>query len=157
MNASLLSSPVTLPGYLIEVDFDPPRYWSTRGPQLWGGKTWVSHAWQFSVDKLTLPGGDPNMTALILAQGVVGRQVRVWVFYGSFVDDTNTELLFDGVCDGAPNLVDPIDLKLFDQAIPVLFAPRQRIRPELGFSVLPQKGVKVQWNNITIEFKDSAK
>jgi hypothetical protein len=152
-----LTAPVTLPGYLIELDFVPPRYFSTRGAQMWAGLTWVSSGWSFTADKLSLPGGDPTMTQLILSQGVVARRARVWMFYGLTADDTNLQLVYDGVCDGAPNLVDPLELALFDRTAAVLFAPRQRIRPERGFSVLPQKGLKIVWNNITFLFKDDPK
>src|SRR6185295_8938231 len=149
MRPSDLAAPVTLPGYLIEIAFAPVRYFSTRGVQTWATHTWVSSGWRFTTDRLSLPGGDPAMTQLILSQGVVSRRVRVWMFYGMVADDTNTQLLYDGVCDGAPTLVGSITLALFDRAMAVLFAPRQRMRPELGFSVLPQKGLKLVWNLTT--------
>lgn len=151
------AAPVTLPGYLIEVDFAPVRYFSTRGLQLWANQTWVSSGWVFTDGKLVLPGGDPEMVRLILSQGIVGRVVKVWSFYGQTADDTNTQLLYVGVCDGASNLVGSITIGLFDNAISVLYAPRRRFRPELGFSVLPQKGLKIVWNSITIIFKDQPK
>jgi hypothetical protein len=151
------AAPVTLPGYLIEVDFAPPRYFSTRGLQTWGSQTWVSGAWVYTDGKLTLPGGDPEMTRLILAQGIVGKQVKVWTFYGQTADDTNTDLLFVGVADGASNLVGSISIGLFDNAVSVLYAPRRRFRPEFGFSVLPQKGLKIVWNSITFILKDQPK
>ena len=157
MRPSDLAAPVKLPGYLNAIDFAPPRYFSTRGVQTWAGNTWVSSGWRYTDDRLNLPGGDPAMTRLILSQGVVSRRVRVWLFYGLIADDTNTQLVFDGVCDGAPNLVDSISITLFDRAMAVLFAPRKRIRAENGFSVLPQKGFKLQWNLVTFEFKDDAK
>jgi hypothetical protein len=31
--------------------------------------------------------------------------------------------------------------------------PRERIRPENGFSVLPQAGLRVAWGDVIIEFK----
>ena len=149
-----LTAAVTLPGYLIEVDFDPPRYFSTRGLQNWAGQEWASSGWTFADDRLSLPGGDPAMARLILAQGVVGRRVLVWLFYGSAAADTNTELVFDGVTDGAPTLVGSVVLTLFDQTISVMYAPRARIRADGGFSVLPQKGLKIKWNATTFQFKD---
>jgi hypothetical protein len=152
-----LDAPITKPGYLIEIDFDPPRYFSTRGVQGFSDLTWVTSAWVFSTNKLTLPGGDPAMTQLILSQGVVGRRVRVWTFYGDYADDLNTVLTYDGVIDGASNLAQSIALGLYDRAIAVLYAPRQRISPELGFSVLPQKGRKIKWNETTFVFKDDPK
>jgi hypothetical protein len=152
-----VTAPVTLPGYLIEIDFAPPRYYSTRGLQTWASQTWVSGAWIFSGQQLALPGGDPAMVQLILSQGVVGRVVRVWTFYGNTATDTNTELTFAGVCDGAPSLIGDIRLTLFDRAMAVMFAPRQRFRPELGFSVLPQKNFRIEWNGTTIVFKDQPK
>jgi hypothetical protein len=151
-----LTAPVTLPGYLIEVAFDPPRYFSTRGVQLWATHTWVSSGWVYTEDKLELPGGDPAFTQLILSQGVVGRVVRVWMFYGNTASDANTVLTYEGVIDGAPSLVNGITLTLFDRAIATLYAPRRRVRAELGFSVLPQRGLKIVWNGITIVFKDQA-
>jgi len=153
---ALLASPVTLPGYLIEVEFDPPRYFSTRGVQTWAGNTWASSGWIFN-GKLSLPGGDPAMTRLILSQGVVGRRVRVWTFYGETADDTNTELTYDGVADGASDLTGNTSINLFDNSIAVLFAPRRRIRPEYGFSVLPQKGLRIKWNGVVLIFKDDPK
>jgi hypothetical protein len=152
-----VSAPVTRPGYLIEIGFAPVRYFSTRGVQSWGGHTWVSSGWQFSGQQLILPGGDPAMTQLILSQGVVGRAVRVWLFYGATASDTNTEVTFVGVIDGAPSLINDVRLTLFDRAMAVMFAPRQRFRPELGFSVLPQKGLRIEWNNTVIVFKDQPK
>jgi hypothetical protein len=151
------SAPVTRPGYLIEIGFAPVRYFSTRGLQSWSGHTWVSSGWVFSGQQLTLPGGDPSMTQLILSQGVVGRVVRVWLFYGEVATDTNTELTFSGVIDGAPALINDVRLTLFDRAMAIMYAPRQRFRPELGFSVLPQKGLRIDWNNVVIIFKDQPK
>jgi hypothetical protein len=151
------NAPVTLPGYLIEIDFSPVRYFSTRGLQMWGGHTWVSSGWTFGGDRLVLPGGDPEMTRLILAQGVVSRRIRIWSFYGVTADDTTLDLLFDGVCDGAGNLIGSIALALFDNSQAVLFAPRRRVRPENGFSVLPQKGLKIVWNSTTFVLKDEPK
>jgi hypothetical protein len=161
MNARIapadLAQPITKPGQLIEIDFSPPRYFSTRGVQGYGGKTWVTGAWVFATDRLTLPGGDPAMTQLVLSQGVVGRRVRVWTFIGDYADDTNTELTYDGVIDGASDLIDPVTLMLFDRSISVMYSPRQRIRADTGFSVLPQKGLKITWKGIKFVFKDDPK
>jgi hypothetical protein len=150
-----LTAAVTLPGYLIEFDFSPPRYFSTRGLQNWASKAWASSGWTFDADKLSLPGGDPAMARLILSQGVVGKRVRVWIFYGNFADDTNTQLVFDGVADGAPSLVGSVVVTLFDQSIAVMYGPRARIRADGGFSVLPQKGLKIKWNGTTFQLKDN--
>ena len=150
-----LAAPVTQPGYLIEVDFDPPRYYSSRGLQTWASQTWASSAWTFADDKLTLPGGDPAMARLILSQGIVGRRVRVWLFYGTTATDADTQLVFDGVADGAPTLVGSVVVTLFDQSIAVMYAPRARIRADGGFSVLPQKGLKIKWNGTTFLLKDN--
>ena len=150
-----LAAPITQPGYLIEVDFDPPRYFSTRGLQTWASQTWASSGWTFADDKLTMAGGDPAMARLILQQGIVGRRVQVWLFYGNFADDTNIQLVFDGVADGAPNLVGSVVVTLFDQSIAVMYGPRTRIRASGGFSVLPQKGLKIKWNGTTFLLKDN--
>jgi len=155
MDAALLAAPVTAPGYLIEIGFDPIRRYSTRGLQAYAGQTWIGGAgWTYEGNALRVPGGDPVLTRLILSQGVVGRTARVWMFYGDTAHDGTTQLVVDGFCDGAPALTDSIVLPIFEDAAGMMYAPRKRLRPETGFNVLPQPGLKLYWNGATIVLND---
>lgn len=149
---ALLTAPVTKPGYLVQIDFLPPLYMSTRGIFDWGGRTWVASGIVYSKDQLSIPGGDLNMTRLCLQQGVTDRRVQVWAFYGDVATNDTVDLQFDGFIDGATSLFNPITLPLYSDSAAGLYGPRVMIRAETGFNVLPPPGFTMQWNGGTIKF-----
>jgi hypothetical protein len=148
---------VTLPGYLVRVDFAPPLYLSSRGPITWGGNDWA--AWDIEVSGLSVDGAssaqtgslrlgntDYSIGALVLLQSVAGRGVSVWKYYGDAPNDPL--LIFAGVADDST--IDPdggaVAIGLQQAGGATLFCPRTVISRAAGFSQLPPRGTIINWN-----------
>lgn len=149
---------VTLPGFFIEILFSSPLRVSTRGEMDWNGSTWVELGAQvtgLSEDgtqssqsaSASFEDDDQTMSALVLGEGVAGRSVRIWKFYGDSPDAADPVQRFDGVCDTASG--DPesgrVSISFVQPADKVLYSPRRRVTREQGFSVLPPKGTLIRW------------
>jgi hypothetical protein len=154
--AAELSRPVTLPGYLIQMDLDgiTLRY-STRGVQTFNGELWTPSPWLYRDGMLTIQGGDPVIASILLSHDLYNRRVRVWMFYGETVTPETLWPLFDGVIDGMPQAIDNIVLRLWQTSAATVYAPRGIINREAGFSVLPAPGLTFEWNGVIITFGES--
>jgi hypothetical protein len=151
-----LSKPVTLPGYLIQIDLDglTLRY-STRGAQTHAGQTWQPSPWVYREGSLTVQGGDPAIASVLLSHDIYNRRVQVWMFYGEQVTPETLWPLFDGVIDGMPQVIDNIVLRLWQVSGATVYAPRGIINRESGFSVLPSPGLVFEWNGVIIQFGEA--
>ena len=153
---------VTLPGYLVAIDFATPVYLSSRGDLTWNSKSWV--AWAVRIIGLAIDGAasaqdgtlilgntDYTMGALVLAEGVAGRAVSVWKLYGETPALADPVLVFSGVADGATINPDGGDVTItLQQAGGVtLYCPRTYINRASGFSHIPADGTLIQWNGET--------
>lgn len=145
--------PITKPGYLVELGFNPVLRFSTRGDQTFGGQLYVgSMIAQYDVGskRLTLLNPDNAISAIVLAEGVADRYARVWQFYGDAANTNATMVVFDGFIDGAPVIsAAKVTLSLYNESAGALFSPRFRINYQNGFRVLPVPGLKLEWNDAT--------
>jgi hypothetical protein len=149
-----LYKPVTLPGYLIQIDLPGValRY-TTRGPVTHDGNLWVSAGWEFKGNVLQLAGGDPAIARLLASGDIYNARVQVWIFYGEVPIPSAVLKMFDGYIDGIPELVESITLTLWQSSASRVYAPRTIINVQNGFSVLPPVGLKFEWAGRTIELK----
>lgn len=153
---------VTRPGYLIEIAFSTTVRFSSRGTISWSGQTWTAYDCNvrgLGVDSsevqtegaLDIGNADLVMSTLILSEGVSGRAVRVWKFYGDASALADPVLLFDGMADEATISDNGRVLITLQQAGGrTLYCPRTYITPDAGFHWLPPQGQKITWNGETI-------
>ena len=156
------SAPVTLPGYLVEIDFATPIYLSSRGNLTWNGQSWI--AWDVRITglgidgaassqngNLTLGNTDYTIGALVLQQGAAGQVVKVWKFYGEAPAAADPVLVFAGVADAAA--IDPdngtVTMTLQQEGGITQFSPRTYITYASGFSHIPPSGTVIHWNGDT--------
>lgn len=150
---------ITMPGFLLEILFPggPARFCS-RGDQSVLGSDWVG--WDLQIGGLQFQGAnssagvtialgnsDMSIGALVLAEGVVGRAVRIWIFYGNAPIDEDTQLVFAGLALSAriPE-VGPVTIPASPRAASVLRLPKRYVTKEGGFSILPARGAKITVN-----------
>jgi hypothetical protein len=160
--AAATAADVTLPGYLVEIDFATPVYLSSRNTLPWNGQTWV--AWDIAVDQLgtdgttasqtgslTLGNTDYTLGAMVLGEGAAGRPVHVWKFYGTAPALADPVLMFYGVADQAT--IDPdrgtVSITLQQEGGITQFCPRTYINQASGFNHIPPSGTVIHWNGDT--------
>lgn len=153
---------VTRPGYLIEIAFSTTVRLSSRGTIDWSGQTWSAYdcsvrglaadSAEVQTDgALDIGNADLAMSAYILGDGVSGRAVRVWKFYGDATALADPVLLFDGIADEAVIADDGrVSITLQQAGGRTLYCPRTYITPDAGFNWLPAQGQKITWNGETI-------
>ncbi|MGE0289691.1 MAG: hypothetical protein AB7I42_25625 [Bradyrhizobium sp.] len=150
------SGQITRPFYLIELVMASATYrWSSRQTVDWNSQTWTQNGVQ--VDELrdlaggaqegriSLPNHDRAASALVLAERINGRPIRIWQLYGDAphaIDDAVA--LFDGYCDGAPNVAaSRVSIEITSAGMENEDAPR--LRWELFSSHIPPSGTVISW------------
>lgn len=100
-----IAKAVTSPGYLVEIDTQPPVRFSTRGSLVYDGNLYLDGA---SVRKVApgaskaeiqIPNHDNAASALVLGYGLEDVAVRIYAIHGDA--PTARDLLWSGVIDGA--------------------------------------------------------
>ena len=150
---------VTTPGYLVEIDFDPPLLLSSRGDVTsFLGQDW--QAWDVSISGLGLDGQKPgqggtltlgdhdlSISSLVLGQGVAGRDVFVYRYFGDAVEsEDDAVLVFQGVAGKASGgMSGRLQIALLVRETSVLFSPRRYMTSEL-FSAIPAAGETITFN-----------
>jgi hypothetical protein len=149
----------TTPAFLVEILFDPPLHLSSRGDRSLLGSDWEE--WDVGVSgigqdsaagaggqaSLKLGNTDLSISTVILSQGIAGRQVTIWQFYGSAPDSDDVMEVFRGIAGEASISGDravAIALKREEQS--VLFSPRNYITRKEGFSFLIAPGTIMNFN-----------
>lgn len=158
--SSGVGAAVTAPGYFIEITWasSTGRY-STRGTLTWNSQTWT--ATDVRVSGLATDAGSPSIGGalrfgnadlaigtLILSDGVAGRAIRIWAFYGdSNPGASDPVLLFDGIGDGAAlDDVGSATIELAQSGGVTLYVPRLYMTQAAGFNWLPADGQIVEFN-----------
>lgn len=152
---------VTAPGFLVELAFSSPVRFSTRGSVQWNGNPWPARGATISglaydigspQQGGTLRINDPDlaMSALVLLEGMVGRSVNVWKFYGEALADGDPVQIFAGAGDAVT--ISPSDrsiqVSLVQRGPTQLYAPRRFMTRANGFSILPVAGRIVAFNGV---------
>jgi len=152
--STAVAQPVTQPGYLIQIDADSTLRYSSRATMSYNGQSWLGGA---RVDRLdTARGGDaavalPNvdnaLSALILADALTDKRIRIWGIYSD--SPTDAELLFDGLVDGA-DAIGALEcvLNLTDNGSARSSIPDVTIGPPLANHLVPP-GTQISWGTTT--------
>jgi len=161
--ASGISDPVTRPGYFIFIAFASAVYYSTRGTLDWNEHTWIAADIEVSglafdaldsaqSGSLVIGNADGVIGALILGEGVAGRAISIWAFYGDADPATADPVqLFSGVGDTA-SLDDKgrATIGIVRPESTTLYTPRRYITAAEGFHWLPPDGMQVTWGGETV-------
>jgi hypothetical protein len=108
--AAALGAPVQRPAILVELAFSPVKRWSSYAELAWDGQTWLKEdvsVESLEVGALTLSGalrlgnGDGAAAALVRAQGVQDRGVRIWGYDAAATGAADVVWLADGICAAA--------------------------------------------------------
>ncbi len=157
--SSGVAAAVTTPGYFVEFGWSTTGRYSTRGTLTWNAQTWTAtdvrvagladDAASAALDGTLIFGNaDLAIGTLVFAQGVAGKSVRVWAFYGDTAPGASDPVLvFDGIADSA-TFADggPVTIKIMQAATATLWIPRLYMTPDAGFHFLPADGQIVEWN-----------
>lgn len=159
-----VSQTVTLPGYLVALEFESQTVrLSSRGDVTWGGYTWLSYSLEvlgLASDgagdvsgTLRIGNTDNTLSALILGEGIAGRPVTIYAFYGDAPASDEVEEVFAGQGDEAGVNLASAEIKLISDSIARVLLPRGRITPATGFNHLTPPKTVLTWNGekITLE------
>jgi hypothetical protein len=161
--ASAVTAAVTLPGYLIEIAFGTALRLSTRGTLSWNSLTWTAADARLSgiaVDgassslngELMIGNTDLAIGAQVLSEGVAGRSVSVWAYYGETPALADPVKVFEGVAnEAAIPESGPVRISLQQASSTTLFCPRTYLTAASGFSFLPAEGQIITWNGETVQ------
>lgn len=147
---------VTTPAYLVEIAFSVVSRLSSRGEQAWNGQTWLGGRlgkvsglkWDEKGQQsgaLELINTDLLYSALVLGEGVAGRKVRIWKFYGDNPAVSDPVEVFNGEADEADIGADAVRITLSGENILAFYAPRRFIGASTGFNHLTPSGRKITW------------
>jgi hypothetical protein len=109
---------------------------------------------------ITLQDPDRTVTALVLDEGIDGKTVRVWAYYGDVPQLTAVDLwspieLFYGIVGECS--INPgggrVNLELISSASRVQFSPRLRITRANGFNWLPARGTVIEFGGERFEIQ----
>lgn len=157
--SSGVAAAVTTPGYFVEFGWSSTGRYSTRGTLTWNSQTWTATDVRVSgladdssssalEGVLQFANADLAIGALVFAQGVAGKTVRVWSFYGdSNPGASDPVLVFDGIADSAQfRDGGPVVIRIMQQAASTLYIPRIYMTPAAGFNWLPADGQLIEFN-----------
>lgn len=137
---------ITKPGYLVQLSFAIPLYFSSRGTHNYLSQTWVDMGFDYQDGRLIIPDVSGALTAVIKAEGVSDLPVTITQFYGDAPVATASEIIFSGFADGAPALGPRVEITLYQESDAGLYAPRLIVTQAVGFHVLPAPGYVLFWN-----------
>lgn len=148
----------TQPGWLVEIGFETPLRLSSRGTVEVLGNTftgWDVQVTGIAIDAakpatagtLTLGDHDQSISALVLGEGLAGREVRVWRYFAEAVEDDDPVLMFYGVAGASSGgAARRVTAALIAREASVLYSPRRYLTRETGFSFLPPAGKVITFN-----------
>ena len=157
--ATELGLTVTRPGYLVEIVFATSTLrLSTLGDLSYGGFTWVAGDIKVSgmaraerggqAGSLSIGNADLAIGALVLADGVADRSIRIWSVWAGAPSDAVLE--FDGIGDSADISGLRVNIRLVSDHRRYAYSPRRFISPATGFNVLLPAGSKISLGGQTI-------
>lgn len=151
--STALGAPVQRPAVLVELAFSPVKRWSSYADITWGGQTWTKEdvtVESLEVGALSLTGslrlgnGDGAMAALVLAQGVQDRAVRLWGYDAGATATGDVVWLADAVCSGLQISLEAVRIELRHRCEYTL-APRTFVS-EADFAPLVPAGTVIKIN-----------
>lgn len=119
--STALGAPVQRPALLVELAFSPVKRWSSYSDLTWAGVNWTKEdvtLESLQVGALSLTGalrignGDGAIAALVRAQGVQDRSVRIWGYDAGATAAGDVVWLADGICGAAQIGADAVRIEL---------------------------------------------
>lgn len=151
-----VTAPITVPFWLVELEMATATYrWSSRHELDWNGHTWAQSGVQVDTLRdlaggaqegtISLPNHDRAASALVLAERINGRPVRIWKLYGQPPYAVGDAILkFSGVADGTPNVAAPrVSIEINGVGLDNQEAPR--LLWDLFSNHIPPAGSVISW------------
>lgn len=158
--------PITVPRYLVEIDFPSPFRASSGGIINWNGLVFVPFGMKVkglgsdsttSASTGSIVFNDLNnaLGTLILGQTFGGAPITVWVYYGDPAGPgyslglTDPTEIFSGYGGDAKFDINngTIEVSMQQANGPGTYIPRFYLTRENGFSFLPAPGTVLTWGN----------
>lgn len=163
-----IGNPVTTPAYFVEILFSSPLRLSTRGTLPWNGNTWNARGITISglgydigtsqqSGTLMIIDDEFDISTLVLREGVTGRGINVWKFYGSTPAPADPQQIFAGVGDASTLDAQrgTVSIALVQRGATELYSPRRFQTRAGGFSILPVTGRIIYWNGVNYKLERS--
>lgn len=156
--ATELGLTITRPGYLVEIGFSSVLRLSTLGPLNYSGYTWLPADIRVSglsrneqgqqAPALSIGNAGLDYGALILAEGIADRPVRIWSVWAGAPAEAMPE--FDGIGDDAEIKDLRIAIKLVNADRRYAYSPRRFIGPQTGVNVRLPAGKRITVGGMTV-------
>lgn len=150
-----VAGPITTPAYLVELGFSTPIRLSTRGALTYAGVSWFAGGVTVSslatgqggakACTISVPNNQFAYSSIVLAETASGKKVRVWKLFGEppYADD-DAVLMFEGLIDDVPDLVDNVTFNCSTQNMRTTSIPNVTIGAPY-FSNMPRPGQSITW------------
>lgn len=158
-----VSGQVLVPAYLVEIGFSTTLRFCTRKTVDWGGYFWVLAGVQVgsittgtggakSVS-VSIPNNQFAFSQLVLSQNAAGRRLRIWKLFGEApYAQEDAVMVFDGVIEDVPEMMDRVVLSAASKTARAAFAPNITVNPPY-FNHLPRPGQTIIWGGETYELQ----
>lgn len=148
-----ITQPITSPGYLVYLGFDPVLRYSTRETVSYGGYSWTGEvgaqvaAVSEAAAQITLRNTDLSASSLVLNNVLADIQCVIYKRYGA-----DAALLFDGYLDGA-TVGERVTLNAKAMATARKVPNKYITYPTFNFLIPP--GTQIRWGLDTITLEAS--
>lgn len=158
-----IAGPVLSPAYLVELTFSSTIRACTRELVEWNGQVWYAAGVQVgSINtgqagvqsvQVTMKNNAFSISTIVLAETASGKRVRIWKLFGEAPFTTDAAvLLFNGVIDDVPELMNVVTFNCSTQNSRTLSIPNVTIGPPY-FNHLPRTGQLIHWSGETYELQ----
>lgn len=152
---SAITGTVQSPAYLVELDFSSAIRLCNKGTVTWGGVEWFM-AGVSVTNIVTAEGGGkgcaisiPNnafaFSAIVLGETASGKRARVWKLFGDPpYADADALLVFDGLIDDVPELIEKVTFNCSTQNFRTTSIPNVTLGPPF-MNFMPRTGQSITW------------
>ncbi len=159
--STALGAAVQQPAILVEVGFAVTRRWSSLATVAWNSLTWLQE--EISLDgllvdamqvrgTLSLGNSDDAMGALVLAEDVADKSIKVWGYDAAATALADVVMLCDAV--GGAVTIDERRVQIsLRGASELMLAPRTFVGPSSGFNSLLPSGVVLNINGLDFKLE----
>lgn len=161
--SAALAAPVQQPAMLVEIAFATTRRWSSFADLTWNSQTWAKEDIQLEAlqigalelsGSLLLGNADDAAAALVLAEGVQDRAIRIWGYDAAATGATDVVWLADAV--GAAATIGPAAVRIeLRHRAEFMAAPRTFVNEAAFGQLLPAGTVlKINGRDFTVARRD---
>lgn len=158
-----VAGPGLRPAYLVEIGFTTKLRFCTRTSADWNGFLWAHGGVQVGQittgaggaksATVTLPNNAFAFSQIVLAESAAGKALKIWKLFGEPPYATaDAALVFDGIIDEVPEMVERVVLNASSRTARAAFAPSITIGPPF-FNFLPRPGQTIVWGGETYELQ----